>query len=207
MTPQILLKIYSTLNLFDPLDLHFWSAAISLFFSFSRKGNLLPPSQEAFCHDKHVCRCDLSFDQDYVVVRMRYSKTNQFKDKAVYIPMCHIPDSVLSPVTFLAVIMTVAKKGCGPLFEYKKGDSTKVLTYPVFVDKLKKCLDKLGYTSADYSSHSFRRGGATFALACQVPADLIKLQGDWASQAYQKYLEPDIDCQLSVTRVMAQALK
>lgn len=33
------------------------------------------------------------------------------------------------------------------------------------------------------SGHSFRRGGASFALACGVSTDLIQSQGDWRSDA------------------------
>ena len=40
-----------------------------------------------------------------------------------------------------------------------------------------------------YSPHSFRRGGASFAFPCNVPAEIIQRQGDWQSDAYLIYLE------------------
>lgn len=40
-----------------------------------------------------------------------------------------------------------------------------------------------------YSSHSFRRGGATFAFASHAPPAFIKAQGDWQSEAYLVYLQ------------------
>ena len=40
-----------------------------------------------------------------------------------------------------------------------------------------------------YSPHSFRRGGASFAFRCNVPAEIIQRQGDWQSDAYLIYLE------------------
>ena len=36
--------------------------------------------------------------------------------------------------------------------------------------------------------HSFCRGGATFAFRAGTPAQFIKSQGDWASEAYLVYL-------------------
>ena len=36
--------------------------------------------------------------------------------------------------------------------------------------------------------HSFGRGGATFAFLAGTPAQFIKSQGDWASEAYLVYL-------------------
>src|SRR4051794_1104850 len=53
-------------------------------------------------------------------------------------------------------------------------------TYTWFEKHLRDSLQKahvIGY----YTGHSFRRGGATFAFQCGVPASLIKLQGDWRS--------------------------
>ena len=47
----------------------------------------------------------------------------------------------------------------------------------------------LGLDPRAYSPHSFRRGGATFAFECNVPAEHIKFQGDWRSDAYLVYLE------------------
>ena len=49
-------------------------------------------------------------------------------------------------------------------------------------------LAEVGENPAYYSSHSFRRGGATFAHSVGVPAQLIKLMGDWHSDAYERYL-------------------
>ena len=40
-----------------------------------------------------------------------------------------------------------------------------------------------------FSSHSLRRAGASWAFRARVPGELIKTQGDWASQAYLRYLE------------------
>ena len=46
----------------------------------------------------------------------------------------------------------------------------------------------LSLDPADFSGHSLRRGGATFAFQCGIPSELIKLQGDWRSDAYMLYL-------------------
>ena len=45
------------------------------------------------------------------------------------------------------------------------------------------------FLSKVITPHSFRRGGASFAFECNVPAELIKFQGDWRSDAYLVYLE------------------
>ena len=62
------------------------------------------------------------------------------------------------------------------------------MTYTEFVASLKKVLIKIGITGK-YTGHSFRRGGATFALQSGVSGDFIKLLGDWHSDAYHLYLD------------------
>ena len=40
-----------------------------------------------------------------------------------------------------------------------------------------------------YSPHSFRRGDASFAFRCNVPAEHIQRQDDWQSDANLVYLQ------------------
>ena len=52
----------------------------------------------------------------------------------------------------------------------------------------------------------FRRthfeGGATLAFKAGAPADLIKAQGDWKSEAYRKYIEVSLNDKLKVAKLM-----
>jgi hypothetical protein len=41
--------------------------------------------------------------------------------------------------------------------------------------------------------YSLRRGGASTALKVGIPPVLIKLQGDWQSDAWLRYLEVDLN--------------
>ena len=60
----------------------------------------------------------------------------------------------------------------------------------------------MGIDSSKYSGHSFRRGGASFALECGVPVDLIQSQGDWRSNAYQSYIDPSLQFRQSVANTL-----
>ena len=65
--------------------------------------------------------------------------------------------------------------------------------------------DRVGsWDHTKYAGHSFRRGGASLALACNLPTELIKLQGDWRSDCYQRYLDPDLDTKFTVADAMAK---
>ena len=62
------------------------------------------------------------------------------------------------------------------------------MTYELFSSMLKNILVRINLPVYKYSGHSFRRRGATHALNCGVPAEVIKAQGDWKSLAYLHYL-------------------
>ena len=98
------------------------------------------------------------------------------------------------------------KHAFAPAFVYKEGGTLKVLTYSKFTSKLKETLDKCGIDSWNFSGHSFRRGGATFALHCGVPSDYIKLQGDWKSNAYECYLDHSLRYKLETVKQMCEGI-
>ena len=47
----------------------------------------------------------------------------------------------------------------------------------------------LGYPDKEYSGHSFRRGGATWAMHIGLPGEVIQVLGDWQSNVYQRYTD------------------
>ena len=63
------------------------------------------------------------------------------------------------------------------------------MTYNQYNAKFKELVQACGHDLDEYSTHSFRRGGATCAFHAKVPDSLIQLQGDWVSDAYKRYLE------------------
>jgi integrase len=58
------------------------------------------------------------------------------------------------------------------------------------IASLKIAIAKLGFNEAQFSGHSFRRGGTTSLAAAGVPDHLIKHMGRWRSATYQVYVDP-----------------
>ena len=56
---------------------------------------------------------------------------------------------------------------------------------------LKKVVAAAGIDPSTYSIHSFRRGGATFAVDSGASVEAVKAQGNWRSNCYQKYMKRD----------------
>ena len=77
-----------------------------------------------------------------------------------------------------------------------------------FCSFLSTTISAIGLVPAHYSPQSFRRGGATFAFMCNVPAQLIHRPGDWQSDAYLTYLNMFLEQkQLAVTTMADYILR
>lgn len=177
-----------------PFDLCFWAACLVGFFSFFHKSNLFVPSVDQFDPCKHICRTDVEFGPSWAVLSVRWSKTIQFQQCILHIPLPRIVHSPFCPTGALLLCLSrLPNTSCpSPLFCYPTSRGPKPMTHIVFQNYLRGCLQKLGIDPSLYSGHSLRRGGASFALQCGLSAELIKLQGDWSSNAYQRYLNPSL---------------
>ncbi|XP_076108317.1 integrase/recombinase xerD homolog [Mytilus galloprovincialis] len=208
ITPQLLKKILTTLDLQNQNHISFWAACLVAFFSFFRKSNLFVPTLAEFDAGKHLSRQDIVFQTSGTLLRIRKSKTIQFANRLLEIPLPRIPNSPLCPsqALLLHVKMIPAVSCPSPAFLYISKGTTVPLTYSTFLQMLKHSLSQLELDTSGYSGHSFRRGGATFALECGVSSDLIQAQGDWKSEAYKGYLDPSFSHKQQVMNAFASAL-
>lgn len=99
ITPEILLKFTSILDLTKPTDIVFWYLFLFAFFLFSRKSNLVPTTKEDVKNSKCLLHKDVTLESDTLIVSFRYSKTIQFGERILQTPLIKIPGSVLCPVT------------------------------------------------------------------------------------------------------------
>lgn len=191
ITPDVLLRIHHHLNLSSTLDASLWVACLILFFGLLRKGNVLPPSQAGFLPDRHLRRQDFYLHSWGVEVKLRWSKTIQFRQRVLSIPLPFLPlGHPLCPVSALLNYFQLTKGADpqGPALTFTNSGEVEPLTYPKFVKCLRVVLKQLGLDPQQYAGHSFRRGGATWALHTGLPGDIIQILGDWKSDAYKQYL-------------------
>lgn len=202
ITLDLLRLMFKVLKLHVYTDLVFWAVCLTGFFSFLRKSNLLPEAgnQNASC----LLRDDVTFLPLGVVLRIRQSKCLQYKERDLCIPIPAIQGSPLCPARALLLLVKLTPTpGHAPLFTYPWHNGYKPYSYQSFMARLKSVLSEVGVNPKDYAGHSLRRGGASCALSCNIPADLIKLQGDWKSDCYQSYLEPDFPTKFTLAAAMA----
>lgn len=157
-------KIFDHTNSYDATV---WCLFVHAFFLMIRKSNLVPDSFCSFNGVKQICRIVFTFDKDIgiLLVKTKWSKTIQFGERELIIPLVPITDSPLCPVqAYLNMISLVVVSEDSPAFSIVKGKKKQAVTYRQFQSVLKHTITLLRKHSDDYSTHSSRRGGATWVL-------------------------------------------
>ena len=207
ITPTILRAIFSLLDLRKNEDLALWCAYLISFYGLLRKKNAVPEGQK-FEPRKVLTRQNFSIDLvDYrIYMYIGFSKTIQFGQRDLVLPIPGNQDPVLDPVRHLHDLFTrVPCPPTCPAFTYGPGS---YIAYGQFTKRLKTLLSRAGYRADQFSGHSFRRGGASFLHACGGSALQVQSAGDWASGCFTRYLylttEARLEAQLLMSRNINQ---
>ena len=114
-------------------------------------------------------------------VSIRSSKTIQFKERVVKVPVVKADNSKLCPCGYLKYYLSRLNIHAEePLFPF---------TYNIFSSRLKKACTQAGLIG-NFTTHSLRRGSATF-LSTFLPMHVVKTYGDWRSWAVLLYISDD----------------
>ncbi len=188
MTPRLLTCLLASLDIGTFPGASIWAAALVLFFAMLRRSNLLPATASSFDPRKQIRRRDIHWEKDGLVLTIRWSKTIQFGERTLRIPLPRIKSSPLCPVqaVYQALSLSPNADPEGPLFLAQPNGPP--LTVPVFIQALKRGLQGHGVDSDQYAGHSFRRGGASWFFQCGVGTETIRLIGDWKSACYTQYI-------------------
>lgn len=184
----ILRKIHAILDLNTPSDLSFWASCLLGFLGFMRKSTMLPPKN--FTTEKILTRNDiLDLNIDSFILQVHHSKVIQFGEKIHLIPFARSSDFNLCPVrAIMAHFGASPLEKNRPLFNYKFAGNELLVTQSTFAKRLKSILSSVLLNSSLYSAHSLRRGGASYAFEIGISPIQIKLRGDWASDAFERYV-------------------
>ena len=159
------------------------------FFSFLRLSNIVPHSTATFYVSRPLARGDIIFGDDLAIIIVKWSKTNQFRDKVARISITVLSGSPLCPVTALILLLyTVPGSPDDPLFNIFKQGSYIPLTDSMVRKHFKRITHMLQWQKFQFTFHSFRRSDASWAYQHGVPIDAIKQQGTWASDCVWCYI-------------------
>ncbi|XP_069109619.1 integrase/recombinase xerD homolog [Argopecten irradians] len=208
ITVQMLFSIFHQLDLTQHFDITFWAVCLTAFFSFFRKSNLLVDSINSYDSSKHLSRHHITFSPEGARVTVTWSKTIQYQERVLCIPLPRIPNSPLCPSQALLLVTRLCPSihAETPMFTYHRGKHVKAITYSRFLTRLKHVLIAAGYDCNKYAGHSFRRGGATLAMEYGMPPAVIQAQGDWRSDCFRRYLQPSVTYRQQLASVFSQKL-
>ena len=209
ITPHLLGVLVSFGSPLDPIDVTFSCAFVFAFFLFARISNLVPDSR---CHiaDYHCLRRgDIEPSPYGLCVKFSWSKTNQFGNRVLELPLLSIPNSSLCPVRlFYLMCELVPASSRSPLFVYRsRSGIVKPILKRQFVSVLRARLGAAKVAQSHlFRGHSFRRGGTSWAFSAGLPGELIQIFGAWRSDAYKCYLDISMALKLRVAKGMVLSL-
>ena len=210
ISPEILQQMYLFVDTNDPEQLANWCCILTGFRCLLRKSNLVPVSIDKFNPETGLSRSKIMLppNKDVALVYLNWSKTNQFGNREIVIPMVADPVRALDPVYHLRLLFSTNLLADNlPAFSYVKSGRVWCVTYDKFTGSLRKLLDTAGYRSRSYSGHSLRRGGASFLYRLGADPLLIQATGDWQSDCYQRYIFLSLEQRLAAQMKMATATK
>ena len=198
LSPRDLARIYEFLDMSSSRDLCWWTAAIMAFRGLLRKAHVT-------VSDQAIRVSDVTFMPWGVLLRLNKTKTIQYGERSLEIPFSYAHDSIFCVATYVKrLIVSLRLHSTDYLFQYKTGSRRVPQTYGVFSAQLKALSSRVGLK--DISSHSLRRGGASFLFSIGFTLVEIKSRGDWRSLAVLLYLTDSLERKVSKDRTVVDFL-
>ena len=206
ITPTHLKLILSKLSLSVALDANVWAVCLVLFFSLLRRSNVLPTTTSSFDPQKQLRRKDIMFYHWGISVSVRNTKTIQYGERMLNIPLPRSSNNNLCPVKAVFHAMSFSPKVPpeGPAFALPYHAGHISLTASVFIQKVTRCLQESGVDTSCFGGHSFRRGGASWGYANGLSTETIRILGDWKSSCYMNYVMPNYTSLRSAIKIMME---
>ena len=154
------------------------------------------------CHvsdsDSALLRSDFEFYEWGMMVKVRKSKTIQYRERLHLIPVSKVEDRALCAVHWVRRhFREVAAHGNAHAFRLPRGQGSVSMPYSFYLGSLKLLCVRAGLDPVVFSTHSLRRGGATYLRLCGATILEIKERGDWKSDAVFEYLKASLQERMS----------
>jgi hypothetical protein len=89
------------------------------------------------------------------------------------------------------------------LFHFEGRPAKPYLCYEDVLADLRSRLERIGLDASSYAAHSWRIGAATSASCAGLAPHLIKAMGRWKSNAFELYIQPDLQTRANVAATLA----
>lgn len=205
ITPAMLEEMARLVDPADPFQWSCWTATLVGFFTFARRSNLVPRSSVKFNPDQQLQRADIVRGSQSLAVIFKWSKTIQCKERVLAIPLVPLPHTNICPVAAVQrMCALVPLSPTDPAFAIKRAGKVVALSQGNFQEFIKTSVAKIGLDPTLFSSHSLRRGGASWANHVGCTAEQIRHFGDWRSDCFSIYIESNLNQRTVIANRMAQ---
>ena len=206
LTPQQLLAIYDKMDMKDPYVHALWTGIVFSFRTLLRKSNILPDS--ASKHEHVLRRSDITTTSSGLMVRVHSTKTLQYKERVLEIPVETVRGSPLCAVTLLCEHFSMFPMHQDSFLLYKQsGKGLIPIVYKELLDFIKSVVPMIGLNPNDVGFHSMRHSGAAHLHSIGIPLEDIRCVGDWRSLAVLTYLITPLDRKCAIENRVANSLK
>ena len=164
---------------------------------------------DTFNKEEQFCRKDinlLGLDKA-MMIEIRWSQTIQHKQKVLRLPVLPAKNKAVCPVFWMHYMISNIPAGPeDPVLSLPTAGKRLALSANQLIYRLRKWIKLIGWDATTYSLHSLRRGGVTFAYQSNIEAEMIKLMGNWASDAYRRYIDVSMDKRYDSMKLFVEAL-
>ena len=126
----------------------------------------------------------VSINSDYLLLTIVHFKHNKAK-RPIVLKIHRQVDNSICPLLAMINYLSVRPPQDGPLFCFPDG---KPISRNFFTKNLKFCINFCGLDSKQYSSHSFRIGGASYLASLGLSDTQLRTMGRWDSNAFLRYI-------------------
>ena len=145
---------------------------------------------------------------DGVILTLPVTKTIQCFERELRIRISSAPDRpqfcVLSGLTEMRQLPGYPVGLDHPVFNVYNGQAWVPLSRKDLVTMLANQLEFFGLDSKMITPSGFRKGGMSHMLLCTGNLELLRLQGDWRSDCYKRYIIIPAELRFPVTQTAMQ---
>ena len=158
--------------------------------------------------DSVLLRSDFSFFPWGMLLRLRKTKTIQFAERELLIPITYVKNTALCAVYWTQLHFSQAHvTSDAPAFHVPaSGGRWTPLSYRALQATIKSLTQLAGFDPSEFSCHSLRRGGCTFLAIQRATIEEIRTRGDWKSDIVFKYIKRPLSERIVFDMCVANAL-
>lgn len=193
--PGELIQVKKCVNLSSYVEESSWLGVLFLYRTMLRKSHVFSGE----FGENLLCRKDLKFTEWGVIVTVRHTKTIQYRQRTLEIPLC-MDDGPLCVIKLLrSYLKKYPARDTDPILCRVVGTKLEVINYTTALKLLKTwCLQ--AKVNKDIGMHSLRRGAATLMALAGFPLEDIKQRGDWKSMSVLQYLAYPMHQKINIDR-------